>query len=76
MLPTVESLGLDRLERTDQLRLLYDLWDHYAASAEPIPLVGDLREELRRRVAEDDESPDDVIPWEEVHAEASARLRS
>ncbi len=31
------------------------------------------RDELRRRVAEDDARPDDVIPWEQVKAEARMR---
>ena len=33
------------------------------------------RSELRRRVAEDDSSPDDAIPWEQVKAQTLARLK-
>lgn len=31
------------------------------------------RQELRRRVTEDDAYPDDLIPWEQVKAEARKR---
>jgi putative addiction module component (TIGR02574 family) len=33
------------------------------------------RRELQRRVAEDDACPDDVVPWEQVKAQALARLK-
>jgi putative addiction module component (TIGR02574 family) len=33
------------------------------------------RRELERRVAEDDASPDDVVPWEQVKAQAHSRLK-
>jgi hypothetical protein len=33
------------------------------------------RTELMRRLAEDDSYPDDVVPWEEVKAEALARWK-
>jgi putative addiction module component (TIGR02574 family) len=32
------------------------------------------RAELDRRVADDDEFPDDVVPWDEVKASVRARL--
>ena len=31
--------------------------------------------ELERRIADDDAHPDDLIPWEQIKAEALARLK-
>jgi putative addiction module component (TIGR02574 family) len=36
-------------------------------------LDDELRAELDRRIDEDDENPEDLIPWEVVKAEALAR---
>jgi hypothetical protein len=35
----------------------------------------ELKAELDRRLAEDDAAPADGVPWEEVLAEAEARLK-
>ena len=73
MTPTVQALGIDKLSVDEQLDLVRAIWDHIAASA-PIPHLSDAqRQELRRRVADDEASPDDVIPWEQVRAEARKR---
>ena len=75
MTPTLESLGLDRLSRTDKLAVVQALWDSIAAEREPVPISDALRRELSRRVDDDDANPDDVVPWEEVKAQARARRR-
>jgi putative addiction module component (TIGR02574 family) len=71
----IHSLGLDQLPRGERLVLVQELWDSIAAEGPP-PLTEAKRRELERRVAEDDASPDDVIPWEQVKARTAARLRS
>jgi putative addiction module component (TIGR02574 family) len=71
----LNSLGLDQLPRADRLELVKELWDSIAAEGPP-PLTDAQSNELRRRAAEDDASPDDVIPWEQVKARTAARLRS
>jgi len=38
------------------------------------PLSEAKKEELKRRLAEDDANPTDVIPWEQIEAEALARF--
>jgi putative addiction module component (TIGR02574 family) len=73
---TIASLGLDRLSRDERLALVQELWDSIAAESGPSLLTDAQREELRRRVAEDDANPDDVIPWEQVKAEIRARNKS
>lgn len=72
MAATVASLGIDRLPREERLALVQEIWDTIAA--EPPVLSDAQRQELARRVAEDDAAPEDVIPWERVKAEALARL--
>ena len=76
MPPTLESLGLDRLPRSDRLTLVQDLWDSIAGEGPALPLSDARRRELERRADEDDASPDDLIPWEQVKTAARARFQS
>jgi putative addiction module component (TIGR02574 family) len=71
---TVQSLGIDRLPVDEQLALVHEIWDHIAASGARRPLSESQLQELRRRVAEDDADPDNLIPWEEVKAQALKRI--
>lgn len=71
---TVASLGIDRLPREERLALVQELWDTIAAEPAPLEMSDSLREELRRRAAEDDANPDDVVPWEQVMAAALSRM--
>ena len=74
MPPTLQTLGIDRLPANEQLALVRDIWDHIIASATRPPLSEAQLQELRRRVAEDDADPDNLIPWEEVKAQALKRI--
>jgi putative addiction module component (TIGR02574 family) len=74
MAPTLESLGIDRLTTTEKIALVQAIWDNIARSGDRPWLTDELRRELDRRVAEHEANPDDVIPWEQVLAEALARL--
>lgn len=73
--PMVQSLGIDRLTRDQRIALVQEIWATIAA--EPYqPLLTDAqRQELERRVAEDDANLDDVIPWEQVKAQALSRSK-
>ncbi len=73
MATTIETLGIDKLPVNEQLALVRAIWDHIAASAPTPRLSEPQRQELRRRVAEDDAQPDDLIPWEQVKADARKR---
>lgn len=75
MMPTVKSLGIDRLTREERLNLVHEIWDTIAAEQPAPRLSKALRQELDRRIAEDDANPDDVIPWEQVKREALDQLR-
>ena len=67
---TIQSLGIDKLPVDEQLALVQAIWDNIAASGSRPGITDAQRQELRRRVAEDDARPDDLIPWEQVKAEA------
>lgn len=75
MQATFKSLGIDRLPREDRLALVQAIWDTIAAEPQPPLLSEAQRRELARRVAEDNAAPDDVISWEQVKAQALARLQ-
>jgi len=75
MTATVQSLGIDKLTVHEQLALVHEIWDHIAKTgSNPVELDPAFREELRRRVAEDDNEPDDSVSWEEVQAEVRSEL--
>ena len=75
MQATVESLGIDRLPREERLALVQAIWDTIAEEPQPPLLSEAQRQELARRVAEDNAAPDDVNPWEQVRAQILARLQ-
>jgi putative addiction module component (TIGR02574 family) len=75
MSATVKSLGIDQLPRDQRLALVQEIWDTIAAEQQPPLLTEAQRQELERRVAEDDATPDDVIAWEQIKVEALARLQ-
>jgi putative addiction module component (TIGR02574 family) len=75
MSSTVQSLGIDRLSREQRIALVLEIWDTIAAEPSQPLLTEAQRRELERRVAEDDASPDDVVPWEQVKAQALSRLK-
>lgn len=69
------SLGIDRLSVDERLALVGEIWDSIAAEVEKAPLTEAQREEVDRRLAADRAKPGTAIPWEQVKAEALARLR-
>ena len=73
MVPSLQSLGIDRLSARDRLELAKDICDSIPPN-EPSAAFRDYwREEIRRRVAEHDANPEDAIPWEQIKAESLAR---
>ena len=70
---SIADFGIDRLSREDRLALVQQIWDTVAAEGQSF-LTDAQRQELDRRIAEDDADPDGGIPWEEVKASARARF--
>ena len=74
MSPILEQLGIDRMSADERISLAYEILDSVIADRPP-PLSDAQITELRRRVAMHEANPNDVVPWEEVEAQALARLK-
>jgi putative addiction module component (TIGR02574 family) len=75
MAPTLQALGIDRMSIEDRIALATAIWDSIAAEPHP-PLLTELqRLELERRLSDHAANPDDVVPWEQIKAEALARFK-
>src|SRR5262245_61849081 len=74
--PTLQALGIDRMSREQRMALVQEIWNTIAADTPPPLLTESQRLELRRRVEEDDASPEDAVPWEQVKAQTLSRLKS
>ena len=57
----------------DQLQLVEDLWDHIAASKEPLPVPDWQKEELDRRKRNFEANPDSAISWEDAKKQIRRR---
>jgi len=75
MAPTLQALGIDQLSVEGRIALMSAIWDSIAAEPHPPLLTEEQRLELQRRLAEHAANPEDVIPWEQVKAEALARFK-
>lgn len=60
----------------DRVRLVQELWDGIVDGGCEPALSDEEKAELDRRLADDDATPGDFVPWEEVKAQALARIRS
>lgn len=58
----------------DRLRLMDAIWDDLLNQGHDPGLSDEQLEEIRRRIAEDDADPDDVVTWEEVNADLLKRV--
>jgi len=70
VLSAANALSVD-----DRMRLLEAIWDGIGAEEGVPELTEAQKRELDRRLAACEASPQDCIPWEQVEAEARARLR-
>ena len=68
------SLGIDRLSPEDRALLVQEIMDSIAAEQEQVRLTGAERAELERRIAAHRADPADVIPWEQIKADALGRF--
>jgi putative addiction module component (TIGR02574 family) len=71
----LQEMGIDRLTVAERLALVQEIWDSIAAEVEQTPLTEAQRLEVDRRLAAHRANPQAAIPWEQVEAEALARLR-
>ena len=69
----MHDLGIERMPLEQRIALVQEIWDTVAVDAglpSSMPSAFGL---LEQRVAEDDASPDDVVPWESIKADALKR---
>jgi len=59
----------------DRLRLVEAIWDSIIADAGETALSVEEQQRLERRLAAHRANPEQVVPWEEVKAQALARSR-
>jgi putative addiction module component (TIGR02574 family) len=71
----LKSLGIDRLSVEERITLVEDLWDSIAEESSATSLSDAQRVELDRRLADYAANPNDVVPWEDVKASITARLK-
>lgn len=74
MAVNMADYGLDQLSVEDRLTLAQQLWDSIAEELDRVPLSPAQRQEVDRRLAAHRANPQAAIPWEQVEAEARARL--
>jgi putative addiction module component (TIGR02574 family) len=59
----------------DRIRLVQEVWDRLVDQGSEPELTESQAAEIDRRLAAYAASPGDVVPWEEVKAQALARAR-
>ena len=64
-----------QLNVQDQLELVETLWDEISSRNGVPPPTDAQIAELDRRLAYHDANPDDVVPWQQVKAEALRRIK-
>ncbi len=74
MTVSAKELGIEKLSVDERLALIEDIWAGICADPAVSSLTSLQREELLRRIADDDAFPDEVTSWEEVRAEAKSRF--
>ena len=68
------SLGIDRLNPAERLRLISEIWDSLPEQLPP-DLTDEQDRELDRRIALMDADPGALRPWAEVEARVLGRLQ-
>lgn len=66
---------ISRFPVEDRIRLVEAIWDGIADEPSAFEPTDSQKEELARRVAQDDADPVGGIPWEDVKAEGLKRVR-
>lgn len=73
MSESLPSLDIGSLTVPQRLALISELWDSLPDSTEALAMPDWHRQELERRLAAADASPEAVIPWEQVFDSPSER---
>lgn len=71
---TLESLGIDQMSVEDRIALATAIWDSIRLEPSDSLITPVQKSELQRRLQEHAIHPENVVPWEQVKAEALARF--
>jgi putative addiction module component (TIGR02574 family) len=71
----MKTLGIDRMSREERLDLFQEIWESLEAECADDPPSDEQKSEIDRRLAAYKENPNSSIAWEQVEAEALARIR-
>jgi putative addiction module component (TIGR02574 family) len=71
---TWRSLGLEHLPMAEKLSIVEQLLEGLDTGEETLPVPASHLEELRRRIADSKDWPDEGSTWEEVKAEIEKEL--
>jgi putative addiction module component (TIGR02574 family) len=70
------SLGIEKLSASERLALISEIWDSLDAENANLALTTLQSDELARRVADDEQSPEDAVAADVVFAEIETRLNN
>jgi len=73
MVRKIDMADIEAMSVDERLVLVSAIWDTIVAENAGSHLTEEKREELRKRVAEHEAQPDDVVPWEQINAEIDSR---
>jgi len=65
---SVDLSEIKALSVADQMLVVEQISDSIAAEQEALPITQAQREELDRRLADEEQSPDEGEPWEQVNS--------
>jgi len=71
---SAKSLGIDKLDVEERLKLIGEIWDSVSDEAGDLSLSPEMKEELDRRLAAADANPEASVPWEDVKKRAMDRI--
>jgi putative addiction module component (TIGR02574 family) len=70
----LKVLGIDRLDVTERLALIEEIWDSIEDDSPALSLTQAQREELDRRLATHDSAPERAIDWDTAQATLAQKL--
>lgn len=71
---SAKSLGIDKLDIEERLKLIGEIWDSVSEEAGDLSLSPEMRDELDKRLAAADANPEASVPWEEVKKRVMDRI--
>jgi len=71
---SAKSLGIDKLDVEQHLKLIGEIWDSVSEEAGDLSLSPEMKEELDKRLAAADANPEVSVPWEDVKKRVMDRI--